>query len=176
MEPAILDLSTSLPMGSTLPDPLQPEPLLARLKQASATQSHDSSLQTDVHAAVQQIQAQHSLPAPDDLSHAARCTRARIRSCSMSSSSATFTTLPTRYNHARIHPTLWLTMVDIRIGHPLFPGHTFCPKCATRPGATPLLDPFGAHAFKCKIVEGATRRHNALRDALALTILPIHAP
>ncbi len=62
------------------------------------------------------------------------------------------------------NPALWLSMVDIRICQPLFP------RCATRPGATPPLDPIDVHAFMCKIAEGATRRHNALRFSLALTL------
>ncbi len=57
-------------------------------------------------------------------------------------------------------------MVDIRLGQPFYSGTTVCPQCATCPGPNPLLDPLGRHALMCKVAEGTTRRHNALRDTL----------
>ncbi len=114
----------------------------------------------------QHLRTHGSIPPPSDASESAQCTRARLRSCSTFFSSIPFTTLPTRFNHVRVHPALWLTMVDIRLGQPLYSDTTYCPQCATRPGPTPLLDPLGRHALMCRVAEGTTRRHNTLRDTV----------
>ena len=136
MEPSAMEVSYSLPMGSSLPEHLHPQPLLIRLRQASVVETRESHLQTEIHAVTRHLRAQHSLPAPDDFSEAAQCTRARIRSYGFSFSIAAFSTLPTWYNHARIHPALSLTMVKIRIDQPVSPVRTLYPKCSTLPGST----------------------------------------
>ena len=63
-----------------------------------------SFLKTQIAQRIGIYRVQHSLPAPNDLSEAAQYTRARIRSCSTSFSIVMFSTLPTRYIHARVQP------------------------------------------------------------------------
>ena len=58
-------------------------------------------------------------------------------------------------------------MVSLRLGLPIFEGTRTCPICR-RPNA--VLDPYGHHASVCSTGTGSVRRHDALRDTLAIAI------
>ena len=110
-----------------------------------------------------------------DISETAQCTRARI--CPWSTHilfNLPFLHSTYHFNHARVHPVLRLTVVDIRLGQPLFSGHTACLQCATRRGPTPVVGPVGIHARTCKVAKGGTRHHNALLDTITTVLSQQH--
>ena len=104
-------------------------------------ESHKERLQTEFHAAIQHLRVQGSIPPPSDASEMAQCTIARLRSCSTTFSSTPVTTLPTGFNHARVHPVLWLTRGGYTprptalLGHHILPSmhHTPWPYPSSRP-------------------------------------------
>ena len=58
-------------------------------------------------------------------------------------------------------------MVKLRLGVPLFSGTQRCSHCAVTDA---LLDVYGHHASICRTGTGNVRRHDTLRDALAVEI------
>ncbi len=134
------------------------------------TRSHSGvpggTLQMELHAPIQHLRAQGSMHCGATPQRRPGAAEHCCAPASTSFSSTRFTTFRTRFNQARVRPALWLTMIDIRLGQLLYSGITYCPRCATRPGPTLLLDPVGRHALICKIVEVTTRRPNALRDTV----------
>ncbi len=124
-------------------------------------------LQNELTAAIFEHQRRTLVPPLSDRSP--ESVRVRIRMHSVSSPSATlpFTTPPQSHAGTRVDPEIWITMVDVRIGNPLFSGATSCPFCnmSEKTANTPL-DLHGQHASTCSRAEGTTSRHNDLRDWL----------
>lgn len=70
--------------------------------------------------------------------------------------------------NTRVPPELWVTIVDLRTGSPVYDGERVCPRCALgKCKSLPILDSTGYHAIACATSEGFFRRHNHLRDNLA---------
>lgn len=98
-----------------------------------------------------------------------RLTRARHLSvCTTESSMPLNMFLPSN-TETRLAPTIWNTMVDLRLGAQLFQGRDFCQFCLhdDKPqNEWHILDKYGYHAATCSYGPGSTRRHNSLRDRI----------
>lgn len=87
--------------------------------------------------------------------------------CRTQSSQFPFTEHPEPKSCTKIDPEVWIMMIQLRLGNPVFNGTQPCPRCTlSRSVSPPWLDPLGVHATTCPSLEGYVRRHNHLRDKL----------
>ena len=102
--------------------------------------------------------------------------RVRFQWLDFSTGARPFMAVPNSDNGTRIAPEICKTMIELRLGIPIFKGTDPCPSCTssqqretehhlplrTRP--IPALDAYGHHATVCSCDDGSTRRHDLLQN------------